>query len=394
MLGRIDIITYYYEPEKTPRAYRAAELAKEFSRRGYEVRVITPMQAGVKSEGTSNLKIDYVHPGYLFHRQKVVAASSAKQTGSAAGKWMVRTVKVVAGLLVWPADRTFEWQLRVLALYKRENPVPPIAIISIGLPVSAHAAAIRVKHWYKQNPNIIFIADYGDPYSLNPVFNTTRLDRKKEGRLLRQFHYLTLPVQAAIPAFTALGVSAGSIRIIPQGFERIPVKDSNQKYDLYTGVYGGRFYAGIREPGPLFKATALANRMGKKVQLLVYTEPDSVLVQEALNNLEEGDRLNIHIQPLLDRSAYIQEMRRAHFAVNLLNESAFQVPSKQLDFAEAEVPVLLVEPKQTPEEIARMIAEEVFTSYSAEDMHDIKHVADSFLELIEPVKNKAGSNHA
>ena len=36
---KIAIVTAYYEPIPAPRAFRAAELAREFVRRGYEVSV-------------------------------------------------------------------------------------------------------------------------------------------------------------------------------------------------------------------------------------------------------------------------------------------------------------------------------------------------------------------
>lgn len=387
MAGRIDIISYYYDPEKTPRAYRAAELAREFSRRGYDVRIITPAQAGVALTNSGNPAIHYISPGYFFHRKKVVASSSAGGQGFA-GKWLVRQMKVLIGLFIWPADRTFEWQQRVLEFYKHRQLGPPIAIISIGLPVSAHAAAIKVKRFYGKEAKIVFIADYGDPYSLNPVFNTTWLDRIKEGRLLHQFNYLTIPVQDAIPAFTALGVDPKTIRVIPQGFEKVPLDKTQLRLETFTGVYGGRFYAGIREPGPLFQAIALANKTGIRVQLIVYTDPNMELVKKALADLDEQERAGIQIRPLLDRVAFIHEMRKAHFAVNILNRSEFQVPSKQLDFAEAGVPVLLIEPHMGATDIVKKIEERSFIVYSADEVHDIGKVADSFMELIEPDSRK------
>jgi len=39
---KILIITYYFFPEITPRAFRAFELAKEFSRLGHDVSIIIP----------------------------------------------------------------------------------------------------------------------------------------------------------------------------------------------------------------------------------------------------------------------------------------------------------------------------------------------------------------
>ena len=55
---KIAIVTAYYEPIPAPRAFRAAELAREFVRRGYEVSVFNTtsvIRDGVNVSGCNRI---------------------------------------------------------------------------------------------------------------------------------------------------------------------------------------------------------------------------------------------------------------------------------------------------------------------------------------------------
>lgn len=376
----IIIATYYFYPDKTPRAFRAFELAKELAKQGHRITVITRQNIHnlPSRENNDGFTVHRIPSGFLLNKSQNLAASPV--TG---GSWLKKKVQrliLEAAKLIYLGGRSFEFAF-TLSRHFRQNPAKADIVISIGLPVSTHlgvTTAIK-KAWLKTT---IAIADYGDPYTYNAESGSYRFHKYIEKPMLRWFDHISVPHEHAIPAFLPL-VAKEKVRVIPQGY---PVKNvriaSYVKHNIPTFAYAGIFYRLLRHPGILFDYLCTLERHFKFV---LYTDTSNTssmaLIAPYITRL--GKKLEI--RPQIPREDCIYELSRYDFLINISNTDSAQVPSKLVDYALTRRPVFHLTQTQMDKNLLNQFLDGNYANETGPkadlNRFDIETVSRQFLSL-------------
>lgn len=238
---KIAIVTAYYEPIPAPRAFRAAELAREFVRRGYEVSVFNTtsvIRDGVNvSRATGGVKL--VNLDIIRMQQ-----DSPKAGNRTKEKWYKSEFRKYLFYFT-----TNTW-LKILFGLKRKlvfNEQYDL-LISIGLPFTVHwGVSSKIKD---RQVARCYVADYGDPFSrFNHSIKVAKYFQWIEKRVLRRFDYVTVPTSRAVSSYLWLKEEK-SIKVIPQGFNFDDIRLAEyQRNPIPTFGYAGLFYSDIRKIG-------------------------------------------------------------------------------------------------------------------------------------------------
>ena len=392
------IISFFYPPQETPRAFRTYTIVNELIRRGIKVDLVIPKIHGVslRKNNCDNLTIYETIPGFFLNRKKgkecipsMVAGDIKESLSREEKKEKIRRLRAkILRFIYWPSSIHSEFIFSMLSFV----PVSFMFVvrkeyfditISIGLPFSCHVATALMK---KIGCNLgICYADYGDPYSFNPHKRrkSTSFDKWLESKTLAAFDFISVPVEKAIPAFKKLGVSANKIKVIPHGFdlhEKIVNNfHINRLDEEFICIYGGRFHKDVRDPTQFLKALCALKTRGIKFKFYIFTKNDYFSLK-ILDKFSKYLKEYLVIKGLIERKKLLSVMKDADFAVNFENMSEYQEPSKIIDFMFSRVKVLNVMPQDTSACIIDKIIKRNFKVYEPHPKYYINNVVDQFLE--------------
>ena len=240
-MKKILIVTEFFYPDITPRAFRSFELAKEFSRRNYEVTILTKYYDFYYNDIIKKFNFEILFYNHVTNPKEneknnytSVALNSIKSKLSYFYEGRNKAVKVN------------QISSKILQMNKRFT-----CIISVGLPFFIHEGVALAK---KSNKNIanVMIADYGDPYSRNPEMKKAAYFILKEKLILDKFDIVTIPVESSRKYYSGIKKQQ-DIKIIPQGFDLKSTSLSSYiLHDKPTFAYAGIFYNKIRNPSWFF----------------------------------------------------------------------------------------------------------------------------------------------
>lgn len=363
---KILIVTKFFHPDITPRAFRAYELAKELARQGNDVTVLTTERDFDYSdiEREHNLKIN---------------ATVKNEPKQLAGGGLKRVIRFgLNHFFLYPFIRLSR---NIKNSLKKESGYD--LLISVAYPYPVHFGVARAK---KKNPHLTktWVADCGDPFS-----------GEQEGRLKQPFYYktienwfckqpdfITIPIEEAKPAYPSL--CQDKLRVIPQGFDFNQIKPNYipGENKVSTFAYAGNLGSGFRDPRPFID---YLDSLGVDFKFILYTRNQSFL-EHHKNKL--GDKLEF--RAYVPREVLLKELGKMDFLVNLENKNAVQRPSKLIDYALLERPILSIKPTELNKDvIAEFISGDYHNALKVLNIQDynIKNVANKFLLLIE--KNKS-----
>ncbi len=341
------LLSPHFYPSNDPRSNRWSVLAAEWVRMGHEVRVLTarygdsPVRETWKGvlicrKAYKNVQDVFVRPG---QRERAV--------GSGHFRVFYYLNKYLWRPLHWP-DSSVLWYLpaRREAL-KMAASWRPDALVSVALPMTAHAVALAVK---KAHPDLFWLADWGDPFSLQRLCppNNRRLygalNRRLERAVFRHADAHVFTTEATRAAYRALYPEAFAKCHVAPPVLSLPVGESlrgvRPRFARAAGqvlrlAYFGTFTPRLREPEPMLRLLdAWRKETGRAVALHLYgrlPEPFHPL-------LKRYDFVSYH--GLLPRERVWEEMGKADVLVSVGNRSALQLPGKSVEYLASGLPVL------------------------------------------------------
>jgi hypothetical protein len=249
----------------------------------------------------------------------------------------------------WPDDAFIwkRWAIRsARELMKRFS---YDAVISVSLPFTAHLVAEQL---LLQHPQTAWIADIGDPFSLqdqHPI-NNYRIYRKKnrraESRILQKadFSVVTNPgaeqlYQEQFPSSShsleAIPPIPSPLGIQPPSSYRLPLEG------IHIGYFGS-FFKSIREPKLLLEILNQLAIHRPEVFQELHIHFFGDIFENFASAFKAYPQLNEHLKfhGMIARKYVIGAMRQMDFLINVGNRSSFQLPSKSVDYLQSGKPVI------------------------------------------------------
>lgn len=366
---RIVIFTQCIIPYISPRSQRSWNLALNLAKKGHEVTLYAILGNASYAEYESKypIKVKELGPSVFGcirsdgKRQPVLTRALIK----IAGKYTQFPYFELIGL--------------VKRSLKREMDTAPIdLLITIASPHAIHWGAAkvlpskRVKCW---------VADCGDPFMGNPFTQPPCFYERIERDWCNKVDAISIPVEEGRAAYYP--EYREKIRVIPQGFDFSNINLANyHKNDIPTFAFSGAIYKLRRDP-TAFLEFLIA--YGSPFKFVVYTiapneyEPYASLL---------GDK--IEFRHYVPREQLVFELSKMDFLINIKNESGVQQPSKLIDYAQAQRPILEISSRfsvQEREHFVEFLGEDYHNAYEIPDLSvfDINNVCCQFLDIVKEV---------
>ena len=366
---KILIIANGFYPEQTPRAFRATELAKEFCRQGHQVTVMAPHKEGIQPL-LNEFPINYINLGKL--KWKIPTITGLGKVGALFNKAANRLLPL---LFDYPK---VELYFKVKNQLKSETQKFDF-LISIAVPHSIHWGVAAI--WSaKKEENIapLWIADCGDPYFIqeNDTFQPPFYFKWIESWFMRKVDIITVPTNTSYTGY--LPEFHNKLVVIPQGFR---FEDITKGALLNDGIirfgYGGAFALNRRDPSELLKFLSKIDK-SSHFEFHIFTKNDKFVEAYAAKD----DRIILH-QPIA-RTVLLQTLSTFNFVVNFTNTGVSQTPSKLIDYAIIDKPILQINSEKLDGEIVLQFLESNYQNKLAIDNFDnfrIENVVKQFLSL-------------
>jgi hypothetical protein len=250
-------------------------------------------------------------------------------------------------------------------------------MISFAVPYPVQWGSARA--WRKSRPIAsTWVADCGDPY-MGDVLDSFRKPFYfgfLEKQFCRKATYVSIPVESARPAYYKEFHS--KIRIIPQGFD----------FDLQAALaphpanpepsfaYAGGFLQGIRDPRLLLQFLVKCQRPFK---FHVFTNQPEIL--EPYREALEGKLL---VSGYIVREDLLEVLSGMDFLINFDNNTSLNVPSKLIDYAITNRPVLNIGKDFSSEDLLAFLNGDYENRMQLPDpeQYHINRVARLFLDLV------------
>lgn len=367
---KILIVSRSFHPGTWPRAHRATELAVEFARQGHDVTVLVPnedLEERREFARTNRFKIKF-YPSYRQIRNTNKKSNLSHLIGRYTNRitnWLFEYPNIMLVPLVSKALQT-------------ENNFD--LLISIAHPYPIHWG---VSLALKRNHNIArkWVADCGDPYIhnksalLSPPFYFRLLDNW----FLSKTDFVTIPIKEALSSYNSKYHK--KFRVIPQGFNfnKIKVYNGNLSQNKIIFGYAGMFIPKFRDPSEFLSYLNSLDE-NKKFEFHIFTYNES-LVKPFVDN----SRGRIIMRGILPRAELLYELSKMHFLVNFENQSTSYLPSKLIDYAFLNKPILSVKYGKLNKNIVDQFLNGDYTNQFVVDnleQYKIENVTKKFLDLL------------
>lgn len=301
-----------------PRAFRTAELSEQLVAMGHEVVLYTVMGKYDYSQYTKDTGV----------KLRNIKTRFATNANDGTGRYTIFDrfmFHFFHRLLMWPQC---EFHFAVERIIK-ENPNMDM-LITIAYPHSIHSGAARAK---RHHPDIFpktWICDCGDPFMLNPFFNSPRYLKRYEDMWCSECDYIAVPTDSSYKGYYEQYWD--KIRVIPQGFkfERTPIA-AYKPNGTPTFLFVGSIYPGVRDPHA-FMDYLLTLDKPYKFKMMMRTPLEERYVTESNGQIEYITGKG--------RKEVVWECSQADFLINITNPSTVQTPSKLIDYGIAGRPIL------------------------------------------------------
>jgi len=362
---RILIVCNSFFPVISPRAFRATELAKEFSRQGHSVKVITPFIEGVDYSSMSRLyDVEFKDLGRPRF-QKPVARSN---------KLHILFVRLINRLLLLLLEFP-DIQIVPLVVKALRDEDSYDLIISVAVPYPIHWGVARsrsVRHRIAET----WVADCGDPYMGDRIDTFRKMFYLKyiEKWFCRKANYLTVPTFESIKGYYE--EFHDKIKVIPQGFDFQDEKKPQEPYNIpISFAYAGNITPVVRDPRPFLD---ILSTLACDFKFIIYTKK-----VELLKDYERKLHDKLEIRDYIPRNELLPVLGSMDFLVNFDNNTEVHTPSKLIDYAIVGRPVLNITSSLDKSLINDFLSRDYSRAYIIQDIgqYDIKRVAQKFLEL-------------
>ena len=366
---KIIIISRAIYPANYPRSFRATELAIEMARCGHDVSLYGVLgRYDYKDfEKKYNVKIKNICKP-LFSTLN----SDGKSRNSFLDEVLHRALKRP---LEFP---DIELAFHIPRILRTNRDVD--LLISVAIPFPLHWGCALAKQMNSKKFPHVWVADCGDPYMGNFVSNAKPFFYFKyiEKWFCKHADYLSVPIKKAQDGYYKEFHS--KIKVIPQGFrfdlKRPEVDD--QMNPIPTFAYAGTFYSKFRDPTRFLDYLCT---LATPFKFVVFTNTKSLL---SPFSLKLGKKLEI--RDYLPRDVLLSFLCKMDFLVNFDNGTTIQSPSKLIDYALSNRPILSLtsafNEQRIFEEFMQKDYRERFIVQDLKKYH-ISNVVDQFIKLVD-----------
>ena len=359
---KILIVSRAFYPTIAPRSFRATELAKELAKQGHNVTVLTHKH-----------EFDYSEFEETYHLN-IEDFVKGKWNTLSGKNIFIKGLKVLLNyFLLFP-----DIQLSQLLKKHLQNKSGYDLLISIAVPYPVHWGVALAKN---KNPKLckVWIADCGNPFMGNKeqIFKHPFYFKYVENWFCKKVDYLTVPIKEAISAFP--NSYEHKIKVIPQGFNFNEITKSNRniKNPFPLFAYAGALSKRIRDPSDFLEY--LCSKPNLDFKFIIYTKSLSV-IEPFRNRLKN----KLEIRDYIPREQLLSELSKMDFLVNFKNKNSVQSPSKLIDYALIDRPVISIQPfalnKKVIDEFLKSDYSNQFVISDVEQ-YNIKNVVNQFLNL-------------
>lgn len=386
-------------PELSPRAFRTAELVREFGRRGHKVTLLLPDREIYRLDPLNAEGVEVVFA-------KGGCEPSAPSSGGCGTKNGVKREnprslreRVRSLMPRWVQRAVLYFYCHELfvkynpGLYERllELEGPFDMLISISYPAAVHLAVSRAMKRNRALAGAVRVAEFSDPPFRGDIArNVFPAYYGYMKRWARQFDYFTIPVEKALPCYTPY-MPSERIRIIPQGFDLNAVqRKPYAPHGRPTFAYAGRFYERIRDPRFFFD---FLEGLDVDFRFELYINHLDETFARMIDRVRQRAKGEIVLNAPLPRERLIEELSGMDFVINFDNTTANATPSKLIDYALSGRSVFSFnEHTFDPEVFRRVLAGDYSSRIRDIDLsrYDIRNVADRFLELTKKTQGGTG----
>jgi len=364
---KILLVSNAFYPEISPRSYRATELAREFSRQGHKVEVITKFRNHDYSDFISGTSIVIK----MWESGSLPEVKIAKRN-----PWTFLSRALKRALLVLFEYPAIEDMFHVRKMLRREKGYD--LMISFAVPYPVHwgvAWAMNVREKIADK----WVADCGDPY-MGDVLDSFRKPfyfAYLEKWFCRRADFISIPIEKAKPGYYS--EFHHKIRIIPQGFDFDLKKEkvSRNENPVPTFAYAGTFLQGARNPEPLMQFLA---DLDFQFKFLVFTNKPDILEKYKLLLHEK-----LIVSDYIPRQELMEVLKEMDFLINFDNNTELNSPSKLIDYAITKRPVLNITRDFNGEDLKAFLRGDYSKQMTLPDItqYHIKNVSHLFLDLLK-----------
>lgn len=329
-LKSILIVSNFFAPENTPRAFRVAALVERMAASGVRVTVVLPNKQ-VYHENP------YVREGVklLFADgpiEKAPVNLKRKSSGSFLPRWVRETIlffvsheyffKYNKGLerTLMGVDESFDM------------------LLSVSYPVAIHRAVTKAVKRNKRLKFKVLAAEFSDPPFRNEYWRKIFFCYKNILRRWgRRFDFFITPTSLALDCYTPY-IAPERIKIIPQGFDLRGFEQREYRpHRVPTFAYAGRFYENVRDPEFLFKYLCSLERDFRfELYVNVVDSYFDALIDKYIA-LSRGRIIRCTPQP---REQLISHLSSLDFLVNLEYTMGDASPIKLIDYGMSGRPII------------------------------------------------------
>ncbi|MBQ4279839.1 MAG: hypothetical protein IJC16_07810 [Rikenellaceae bacterium] len=369
------IVSGFCSPEITPRAFRTAELVREFCRRGHRVTLVVP-----------NKEVYREHPLRVDGLTVLYAASPLARAGAVPARRRLRRFVpdwAMRVLLYFYNHEFFAKYDRGLTARLMELEGKYDALISLSYPVAVHRSAMKALLRNRRLHIRRALAEFSDP-PMRGEYNARffPLYHRFLYRMGRVYDRFIVPVSNALPCYTRYKPAA-EIAVIPQGFDFSATHtEPYAPNPVPTFAYAGRFYRHTRELRYFLDYLAGTGRDFRFVLYLIQRDP---YFDDLIESYRPRLRGTVEVHDGIPREQLIASLSTMDFIVNFEFTYKTATPSKLIDYALAGRPVAsFSELTFDPASFDRFLAGDYADALVLPDraQYDIRNVAARFLELI------------
>lgn len=362
---KILIVSASFYPKNSPRSFRTTELAKELVRQGHKVTVLTHSSKETKYFAQSNGIVIKDLGEYNF---------KLDLTGNKFSSFLKRGFLRVSKLFFEFPDIQYYFKVR----RKLKDEKNYDALISIAVPYPIHWGVASV--WRKNN-NIAktWIADCGDPYmgAENDNLKKPFYFKYIEKWFCKKVDFLTVPTTNSIEGY--YNEFHSKIKVIPQGFkfEDVKTQPVHKEQDMVKFAYAGVFIPGRRDPREFCDYLIKQN-----INFQFYIYSSSHMLVEKYQKASNG---KVICEKFIPREELLFNLGEMDFVINFENAGGKQTPSKLIDYAIINKPILSIKTGDLKTDVVdEFLNKNYSNAFIVENVNQykIENVAKEFIKLI------------
>lgn len=354
---KILIISCSYPPSLTPRAFRWAAIAEQWAKEGHHVDVVCETApARAASETINGVHVHRAGSKLIGRMRRKIGTEKVAQAPESRGlretltALIKKTSKYAWRKLYWP-DYACLWYWPAIGKARKLQAANDYDVMySSSIPFTGHLVALGIKNKY---PSLRWIVDIGDPFcfsdgvTVNNFALYENLNIRYEKKVLLLADAVTVTTGATRERYSEIfPFAASKLSVIPPLLSIEPSAGTRVSNFLPTDnkirlVFLGTLYRAIRSPENLlrvFSKLLEETDLAERLELHFYGEISSC--QDCFEPYGGFMGRNIFIHGLVDRKVAVQAMKDADILINIGNDTAYQLPSKVVEYLATMKPIL------------------------------------------------------